>query len=83
MIKRCDFALLLMRQFPMAASFYFALQLNLASKESVGATLDSVALPANEPAEWDEAGKVLALAGVHPYNPLTGIMLSRGISTGA
>jgi hypothetical protein len=40
------------------------------------------ALPANDPLEKDEAGKPLALAGLHPYNPLTGIMLSRGISTG-
>jgi hypothetical protein len=28
------------------------------------------------------AGKPLALGGLHPYNPHTGIMLSRGISTG-
>jgi hypothetical protein len=41
-----------------------------------------VALPADELAEQDEAGEPLALAGVHPYNPLTGIMLSRGTSTG-
>jgi hypothetical protein len=36
--------------------------------------------PASKPETGMERGEKLALGGLHPYNPLTGIMFSRLVS---
>jgi hypothetical protein len=56
------------------ASVFYLASIYLASKgmgwrESIRAAVSSI-----ETVRRDKASKPLALAGLHPYNPLTGIM---------